>query len=250
MMSVKGIMRALRHQNGVSSSISRLSAQQSTKNQVARSFSLHNAICHNTPVRSCSISKSSILNTNYDGRPQARIFSTTTPDSDTSGTKGKETTANSKGSTTEGGGGTPLEFKAETRQLLDIVTNSLYTDKEVFLRELVSNASDALEKLRHTQVANPSAPADSDVPLEIHVDTDEVNGTLSIRDTGIGLTKSDMVANLGTIASSGSKAFINEMSSQHGDQAGLDATRGIIGRFGVGFYSAFMVGDKVEVRSK
>lgn len=151
------------------------------------------------------------------------------------------------------------EFQAETRQLLDIVTHSLYTDKEVFLRELISNASDALEKLRHLQAANyqggdgSNEIVDPNIPLEIRVDTDEVNGTLTISDTGIGLTREDMVENLGTIARSGSKAFMNELQKVQGDEAegtGLDSSKGIIGKFGVGFYSSFMVGDKVEVRSK
>jgi TNF receptor-associated protein 1 len=151
-----------------------------------------------------------------------------------------------------------LEFQAETKQLLDIVTHSLYTEKEVFLRELISNCSDALEKLRHLQVANEgsgssssSKQQDPDLPLEIKIETDEVNGTITISDTGIGLTKQEMIDHLGTIAKSGSKAFVNELAEKHSsDAANLDASRGIIGKFGVGFYSAFMVGDKVEVRSK
>jgi len=144
---------------------------------------------------------------------------------------------------------TSMEFKAETRQLLDIVTHSLYTDKEVFLRELISNASDALEKLRHVQSSGQSSTIDPDLPLEIRIETDEVNSTLTISDTGIGLSRDDMISNLGTIAKSGSKAFVSEIErkSQDGD---FDASKGIIGRFGVGFYSAFMIGDKVEVRSK
>ncbi len=149
-----------------------------------------------------------------------------------------------------------LEFQAETKQLLDIVTHSLYTDKEVFLRELISNASDALEKLRHLQVANEGSSSDVHqqdpaIPLEIKIETDEVNGTITISDTGIGMTKQEMIDHLGTIAKSGSKAFMNELAQKHGsDGPNLDASRGIIGKFGVGFYSAFMVGDKVEVRSK
>jgi TNF receptor-associated protein 1 len=154
-----------------------------------------------------------------------------------------------------------LHFQAETRQLLDIVTHSLYTDKEVFLRELVSNASDALEKLRHLQVANIEGhevclhdknkdKQETDVPLEIRIETDELNQTLTITDTGIGLTREDMISNLGTIAKSGSKAFFNEISRATSNEPDLDPARGLIGKFGVGFYSAFMVGDKVEVRSK
>lgn len=145
-----------------------------------------------------------------------------------------------------------LQFQAETKQLLDIVTHSLYTDKEVFLRELVSNASDALEKLRHLQVANIDGKeiVGSDIPLEIRIETDELNQTLTITDTGIGLTRDDMITNLGTIAKSGSKAFMNELQNAASSDAQLDPAKGIIGKFGVGFYSAFMVGDKVDVRSR
>jgi HSP90 family molecular chaperone len=139
------------------------------------------------------------------------------------------------------------EFQAETRQLLDIVTHSLYTDKEVFLRELVSNASDSLEKLRHMQ-ATGTAIVDPDVPLEIRIELDEVTSTITITDTGIGLTREEMISNLGTIARSGSKNFVQQL--QQAATTGVDPSKGIIGRFGVGFYSAFMVGSKVDVRSK
>lgn len=143
-----------------------------------------------------------------------------------------------------------LEFQAETRQLLDIVTNSLYAEKEVFLRELVSNASDALEKLRHTQATNAEAIIDPDTPLEIRIDLDEVTSSITITDTGIGMTREEMVQNLGTIARSGSKNFIQALERIESGDAALDPARGIIGKFGVGFYSSFMVGEKVEVRSR
>ena len=149
-----------------------------------------------------------------------------------------------------------IEFQAETRQLLDIVTHSLYTDKEVFLRELVSNASDALEKLRHVQATGTMSgggPDQESIPLEIRITTDEAANTLTITDTGIGMTREEMVANLGTIARSGSKAFVQEMQRkvQADDPTDVDPFgQGIIGRFGVGFYSGFMVSDKVDVRSK
>lgn len=138
--------------------------------------------------------------------------------------------------------GTEHVFQAETRQLLDIVTNSLYTDKEVFLRELISNASDALEKLRHFQSTGMDIH-EPDVPLEILITVDKEAKTLTITDTGVGLSESEMMQNLGTIARSGSKAFVNEMKEE-------DAASSIIGQFGVGFYSAFMVGNTVEVTSK
>mmetsp|Transcript_29207 Transcript_29207/g.43075 ORF Transcript_29207/g.43075 Transcript_29207/m.43075 type:complete len:724 (-) Transcript_29207:53-2224(-) len=144
-----------------------------------------------------------------------------------------------------------MSFQAETKQLLDIVTNSLYTDKEVFLRELVSNASDALEKFRHVQASASSTTIDPELPLEIIITCDEDKGTLTIQDTGIGLTEEEMISNLGTIARSGSKAFMEQLSQRSGEGSeAVDASRGIIGKFGVGFYSAFMVGEKVEVRSR
>ena len=146
------------------------------------------------------------------------------------------------------------EFKAETRQLLDIVTHSLYTDREVFLRELVSNASDACEKLRHLQAANALTANNNedDLPLEIRITTNEKDQTLTISDTGIGFTKNEMIQNLGTIAASGSKAFVQALKARPAeDTAGItSASQGIIGKFGVGFYSAFMVGDSVHVQSR
>lgn len=148
-----------------------------------------------------------------------------------------------------------MEFQAETKQLLDIVTNSLYTDKEVFLRELVSNASDALEKLRHLQSAGSQelTVIDSDKPLQITITLDEVESSLTISDTGIGMTADELVENLGTIARSGSKNFIAQLeaeNSAHHHDSGLDIARGIIGKFGVGFYSTFMVADKVQVTTR
>ena len=152
-----------------------------------------------------------------------------------------------------------MEFQAETKQLLDIVTHSLYTDKEVFLRELISNASDACEKLRHLQSASNSSADmtffDSERPLEIHIDLDEVESSLTIRDTGIGMTSEDIVSNLGTIARSGSKQFMTQLqqareSNDAQEDSSLDAAKGIIGKFGVGFYSAFMVADSVTVTSR
>jgi len=136
------------------------------------------------------------------------------------------------------------EFQAETRKLLDIVINSVYTDKEVFLREIVSNASDALEKLRHAQVAGEGI-TESDLSLEIKLTTDKDKGTITIEDTGIGMSKDELINNLGCIARSGSKNFVAEMKNEKD----VDAT-GIIGQFGVGFYSAFMVADNVTVYSK
>lgn len=137
------------------------------------------------------------------------------------------------------GGSSKHEFQAETRMLLDIVAKSLYSDKEVFVRELISNASDALEKLRYQNLTSGSP--DSSVPLEIHIATDKMARTLTIQDTGIGMNREELLSNLGTIARSGSKAFLEKLK-QSGNEPGQ-----IIGQFGVGFYSCFMVADKVEV---
>ena len=131
-------------------------------------------------------------------------------------------------------------FQAEIRQLLDIVIHSLYTDKEIFIRELVSNASDACEKLRFLQTSGQT-PSQPDVALGITVTTDDTAGTVTIADTGIGMTRDELVQNLGTIAHSGSKAFLQQL----GPDKKPDAT--LIGQFGVGFYSSFMVAKEVQV---
>ncbi len=134
----------------------------------------------------------------------------------------------------------PIAFQAEVRQLLDIVINSLYTDKEIFVRELVSNAADSLEKLRHNELTGESI-FEADKEPQITITTDEEAKTLTITDTGIGLTREELIENLGTIAHSGSKKFIQALDESAQKESNL------IGQFGVGFYSAFMVADKVEV---
>lgn len=142
-----------------------------------------------------------------------------------------------------------MEFQAETRKLLDIVTNSIYTDREVFIRELISNASDALEKFRYKQVTGEVGSTDA-TPLEINIYTDDKRKTLTIVDNGIGMTREELVANLGTIAKSGSKQFVESLKSDSAADSGTrPASEGIIGQFGVGFYSSFMVSDSVEVES-
>ncbi|KAF6773922.1 hypothetical protein AHF37_06548 [Paragonimus kellicotti] len=133
------------------------------------------------------------------------------------------------------------QFRAETQKLLDIVAKSLYSEKEVFIRELVSNASDAIERLRFLRTTEDSA--NDDASLEIHVKTDEKKRLLIIQDTGIGMTKQEMEQNLGTIARSGSREFISGLNE------GVTNTD-IIGQFGVGFYATFMVADKVDVYSR
>ncbi len=135
------------------------------------------------------------------------------------------------------------EFQAEIKQLLDIVVHSLYTEKEIFVRELVSNASDALEKLRHTQLTEKNI-VDDNLELEINLTTDDKAKTLTIQDFGIGMTRDELGKNLGTIAHSGSKAFLNAIKE------GGAKNDNLIGQFGVGFYSAFMVAKSVKVYSR
>ena len=136
-----------------------------------------------------------------------------------------------------------FEFQAEIKQLLDIVIHSLYTEKEIFVRELVSNASDALEKLRHTQITEKEI-FDDKAELEISLTTDDKAKTLTIQDYGIGMTRDELVKNLGTIAHSGSKQFLKALGENGAKNSNL------IGQFGVGFYSAFMVAKSVKVYSK
>jgi TNF receptor-associated protein 1 len=133
-----------------------------------------------------------------------------------------------------------FDFQAETKELLDLVVHSLYTEKEIFVRELISNASDALEKLRQIQLTEHDG-LKGETPLEIHVTTDESANTVTIRDTGVGMTCDELIANLGTIARSGSKAFLDSAANAE------NARRNLIGQFGVGFYSAFMVANTVTV---
>ncbi len=137
------------------------------------------------------------------------------------------------------------EFQTEIRQLLDIVINSLYTDREIFLRELISNANDAMEKVRYLQLTGQKVQGE-DLPLEINITTDDEAHTLTITDAGIGMNRAELVENLGTIAHSGSKEFIQHLSESQGDNRDLK----LIGQFGVGFYSAFMVADKVSLYTR
>ncbi|EDQ92695.1 uncharacterized protein MONBRDRAFT_31056 [Monosiga brevicollis MX1] len=136
-------------------------------------------------------------------------------------------------------------FQAETSKLLNIVASSLYSEREVFVRELISNASDALEKLRYIQATGQDV-AFPETPLEITIEADQERNTLIISDTGIGMNHDELVSNLGTIARSGSKEFMESLAD--GAQTGAaDAREKIIGQFGVGFYSGFMVAEKMTV---
>ncbi|MEJ5308212.1 MAG: molecular chaperone HtpG [Anaerolineae bacterium] len=135
-----------------------------------------------------------------------------------------------------------LEFKAEVQQLLHILSHSLYTEREIFLRELISNASDALNRVQFEMLTNTQV-LDPDLELAIRIDFDEEAKTLTVSDTGVGMTRDELVENLGTIAHSGAMAFLKKLEAEQriGD---------IIGQFGVGFYSVFMVADEVRVTSR
>ncbi|HHE54429.1 MAG TPA: molecular chaperone HtpG [Caldithrix abyssi] len=137
------------------------------------------------------------------------------------------------------------KFKAEVNQLLDILVHSLYTNREIFLRELISNASDALDKVRF-EMTRSGEVIDKDLPLEINIELDKDKKWLKISDTGIGMTREEIVKNIGTIAKSGTADFLERLSKEK-DAKDLSS---IIGKFGVGFYSVFMVAEKVEIISK
>lgn len=135
------------------------------------------------------------------------------------------------------------EFQAEVKKMLDIVIHSLYTERDIFLRELISNGADALEKLRHQSVAGGEI-FDDHLPLAIDIECDEKEHVLTITDTGVGMSREELVANLGTIAHSGSRTFLSHLDETARKEVNL------IGQFGVGFYAAFMVADQVTVQSR
>jgi len=135
-----------------------------------------------------------------------------------------------------------LEFKAELKQLLHLITHSLYSDREIFLRELISNASDAINKVRFDSLSNADK-LEGNTDWKIKLTPDSANNTLTISDNGVGMSREAVIENLGTVAQSGTKAFL-EAAKQAGKAS---ETPGLIGQFGVGFYSAFMVADKVTV---
>lgn len=133
------------------------------------------------------------------------------------------------------------EFKAESKRLLDMMIHSIYTQKEIFLRELISNASDAIDKIYYKALTDENLTFDKD-SYYIKITPDKENRTLTVSDTGIGMTETELEENLGTIAQSGSLAFKHDNEMKDGYD--------LIGQFGVGFYSAFMVADEITVISK
>ena len=136
-----------------------------------------------------------------------------------------------------------LGFQTEVKQLLQLMIRSLYSNKEIFLRELISNASDAADKLRFEALAAPELLED-DPDLRINITFNAKDKTLAVADNGIGMSRDELIANLGTIARSGTAEFLEKMSGDEKHDASL------IGQFGVGFYSAFIVADKVEVETR
>ena len=139
-----------------------------------------------------------------------------------------------------------LNFEAETKQILNLMVHSIYTNKEIFLRELISNASDALDKARFESITKSDKYTGMD-NLRIKIEIDEQNRILAIKDNGIGMTKEDVIQNIGSIARSGTKAFLEKIKQENANkESGID----LIGQFGVGFYSAFMVADNIIIETK
>src|SRR5262245_30485217 len=140
--------------------------------------------------------------------------------------------------------GESRSFEADVAKLLRLIVHSVYSDKDVFVRELVSNAADACEKLRYEAIADPSLLGD-DPALGMSIAIDAEQKRLIVEDNGIGMSRDELVQSLGTIAHSGTKAFMDRIESAQGDERAT-----LIGQFGVGFYSAFMVADRVDVVSR
>ncbi|XP_011048941.1 PREDICTED: heat shock protein 83 isoform X3 [Populus euphratica] len=161
------------------------------------------------------------------------------------GTRYESTAAESDSSSSPPSVGEKYEYQAEVSRLMDLIVNSLYSNKEVFLRELISNASDALDKLRFLSVTDSELLKDA-ADLDIRIQTDKDNGIITITDSGIGMTRQELIDCLGTIAQSGTAKFLKALKDSK--DAGSD--NNLIGQFGVGFYSAFLVADRVVVSTK
>lgn len=161
------------------------------------------------------------------------------------GTRYESTAAESDSSSSPPSVGEKYEYQAEVSRLMDLIVNSLYSNKEVFLRELISNASDALDKLRFLSVTDSELLKDA-AELDIRIQTDKDNGIITITDSGIGMTRQELIDCLGTIAQSGTAKFLQALK----DSKDAGADNNLIGQFGVGFYSAFLVADRVVVSTK
>ena len=138
-----------------------------------------------------------------------------------------------------------FQFQAEARQVLDLMIHSLYTNKEIFLRELISNASDALDRLRFEALSNPEL-IDKDDRLEIVIESDSKARTITVHDNGVGMSRDEVIAHIGTIAKSGTRELLQSLKEKQSS----DVLNTLIGQFGVGFYSAFMVADRVQLLTR
>ena len=148
--------------------------------------------------------------------------------------------------TTPDAGGQSQAFQADVAKLLHLMVHSVYSDRDIFLRELLSNAADACEQLRYEALADPALASS---PFAIRISIDKDAQTLAIEDNGIGMSHRDLTDHLGTIARSGTRAFLDRLGNGGEEAGGADAREklDLIGQFGIGFYSAFMVADRVDV---
>src|SRR5215831_17441170 len=138
-----------------------------------------------------------------------------------------------------------FQFQAEARQVLDLMIHSLYTNKDIFLRELISNASDAIDRLRFEALSNPDL-IDKDDRLEIVIESDPKERTITVHDNGVGMSREEVISNIGTIAKSGTRELLQSLKEKQSS----DVLNTLIGQFGVGFYSAFMAADRVTLLTR